>query len=55
VTVDVKRTTLILADGEEVSFPLDAFARTCLVDGIDELEYLRRHETAIAVWEARHG
>ena len=55
VTVDVGRTALILADGEEVSFPLDAFARTCLVDGIDELEYLRRHETAIAVWEARHG
>jgi 3-isopropylmalate/(R)-2-methylmalate dehydratase small subunit len=55
VTVDVARATLVLADGEEVTFPLDPFSRQCLVDGIDELEYLRRHETAIAVWEARHG
>jgi 3-isopropylmalate/(R)-2-methylmalate dehydratase small subunit len=55
VTIDVARATLILPDDEEVVFPLDPFARQCLVDGIDELEYLRRHETAIAVWEARHG
>ena len=55
VTVDVARAMLILPDGEEVAFPLDPFARQCLTQGIDELEYLRRHETAIAVWEARHG
>jgi 3-isopropylmalate/(R)-2-methylmalate dehydratase small subunit len=55
VTVDVARAVLVLPDGEEVAFPLDPFARQCLVQGIDELEYLRRHETAIAVWEARHG
>ena len=55
VTIDVARATLVLPDGEEVVFPLDPFARQCLTQGIDELEYLRRHETAIAVWEARHG
>jgi 3-isopropylmalate/(R)-2-methylmalate dehydratase small subunit len=55
VTVDVARAMLVLPDGEEVAFPLDPFARQCLTQGIDELEYLRRHETAIAVWEARHG
>ncbi len=55
VTVDVAGAKLVLPDGEEVSFPLDPFARQCLTQGIDELEYLRRHETAIAVWEARHG
>ncbi len=55
VRVDVARGKLVLPDGEEVSFPLDPFARRCLVEGIDELEYLRRHETAISVWEARHG
>ena len=55
VTVDVARAVLVLPDAEEVAFPLDPFARQCLTQGIDELEYLRRHETAIAVWEARHG
>jgi 3-isopropylmalate/(R)-2-methylmalate dehydratase small subunit len=55
VTVDVARGVLVLAGREEVPFPLDPFAKQCLVDGIDELEYLRRHETAIAVWEARNG
>ena len=55
VTIDVARATLFLPDGEEVAFPLDPFARQCLTQGIDELEYLRRHETAIAVWEARRA
>jgi 3-isopropylmalate/(R)-2-methylmalate dehydratase small subunit len=55
VTIDVGRATLVLPDGQEAQFPLDPFARQCLTQGIDELEYLRRHETAIAVWEARHG
>jgi 3-isopropylmalate/(R)-2-methylmalate dehydratase small subunit len=55
VTVDVARAVLVMPDGEEVAFPLDPFARQCLTQGIDELEYLRRHETAIAVWEARNG
>ena len=53
--VDVARAMLVLPDGKEAAFPLDAFARRCLTEGIDELEYLRRHETAIAVWETRHG
>jgi 3-isopropylmalate/(R)-2-methylmalate dehydratase small subunit len=55
LSVDVGRAVLVLPDGEEVAFPLDPFARQCLTQGIDELEYLRRHETAIAVWEARHA
>ena len=66
MTIDVARTRLVLPDGAsaaggaersgtvEVPFPLDSFARQCLLDGIDELEYLRRHEAAIAAWEARH-
>ena len=55
IIIKAHRAMLVLPDGEEVAFPLDPFARQCLTQGIDELEYLRRHETAIAVWEARHG
>ena len=53
--IDVRRAAIVLPDGEEVPFPLDPFARRCLTDGIDELEYLRRHEAAISEWEARHA
>jgi 3-isopropylmalate/(R)-2-methylmalate dehydratase small subunit len=55
VRVDVARAAVVLPDGEEVSFPLDPFARRCLVEGIDELEYLRRHDADIAAFEARRG
>ncbi len=55
VTVDVARAVLQLPDHEEVAFPLDPFARRCLVEGIDELEYLRRHEPQIARYEAARG
>jgi 3-isopropylmalate/(R)-2-methylmalate dehydratase small subunit len=55
LTVDVARSALILPDGEAVSFPLDPFARRCLLDGVDELEYLRGHEAQIAAYEAKHG
>ncbi len=70
VVVDVARAIVVMPSGLgpsgaaggaersdmiEVPFPLDEFARKCLTQGIDELEYLRQHETAIAVWEARHG
>jgi 3-isopropylmalate/(R)-2-methylmalate dehydratase small subunit len=55
VRIDVRKTVVVLPDGEEVPFPLDPFARRCLVDGIDELEYLRQHDTQIGEWEARHA
>ena len=53
--IDVRKTVLVLPDGEEVPFPLDPFARRCLTEGIDELEFLRQHEAQIAEFEARHG
>jgi 3-isopropylmalate/(R)-2-methylmalate dehydratase small subunit len=56
LTVDVRAAQLVLPDGEAVAFPLDPFAQKCLVEGIDELDYLRRQETAIAAHESRqHG
>jgi 3-isopropylmalate/(R)-2-methylmalate dehydratase small subunit len=55
VRIDVRKTVIVLPDNEEVPFPLDPFARRCLVDGIDELEYLRQHDAQIGEWEARHA
>jgi 3-isopropylmalate/(R)-2-methylmalate dehydratase small subunit len=53
VTVDVRRALLVLPDGETVAFPIDPFAQKCLVEGIDELDYLRLHDAAIVAYEAR--
>jgi 3-isopropylmalate/(R)-2-methylmalate dehydratase small subunit len=52
VTIDLATQTLTLPDGRAVTFPVDAFAKRCLLDGVDELGYLLGHEAAIAKFEA---
>jgi 3-isopropylmalate/(R)-2-methylmalate dehydratase small subunit len=51
VEVDLPATTLRLPDGREVKFPIDAFARYCLMNGIDELGYLLSQMPAIERYE----
>jgi 3-isopropylmalate/(R)-2-methylmalate dehydratase small subunit len=51
VTVDLPRQTLSLPDGRQVQFPIDAFHKTCLVEGVDTLGYLLRFEAYIAEYE----
>jgi 3-isopropylmalate/(R)-2-methylmalate dehydratase small subunit len=53
VEIDVAAAELRLADGERASFPLDPFARHCLLQGVDELGYLLAQEEAIAAFEGR--
>jgi 3-isopropylmalate/(R)-2-methylmalate dehydratase small subunit len=52
VTVDLAARTITLPGGGEASFPLDGFARYCLLNGVDELGYLLSQEKAIAAYEA---
>ena len=52
VAVDVKECTLSLPDGRSVEFPIDGFSRHCIMNGIDQLEFLQQQETAIADFEA---
>ncbi len=52
LTVDLHAQTLTLPDGTVVHFPIDAFSRTCLLQGVDELGYLLGHEAKIAAYEA---
>jgi len=54
VSIDVESTTLTLPDGSAVHFPLEGFARYCLLNGIDELGYLLAQGGAISVYEQRH-
>ena len=53
IQIDLENTTLTLPDNRVSSFPIDAFARYCLVEGIDQLGYLRQHQDAIAQFEER--
>jgi 3-isopropylmalate/(R)-2-methylmalate dehydratase small subunit len=55
LTVSLEDRTLTLPDGSRASFPIDPFARYCLLNGVDELEFLLSHEGAITAFEARRG
>jgi 3-isopropylmalate/(R)-2-methylmalate dehydratase small subunit len=51
VEVDLPATTLRLPAGRAVSFPIEAFSRYCLMNGIDELGYLLGQLPAIERYE----
>ncbi|HZX78143.1 3-isopropylmalate dehydratase small subunit [Lysobacter sp.] len=51
--VDVASRSVTLPDGSRVQFPLDAFARTCLLEGVDQLGYLLKQDDAIARFETQ--
>jgi 3-isopropylmalate/(R)-2-methylmalate dehydratase small subunit len=53
IEVDLGATCLRLPDGREVPFPIEAFARYCLMNGVDELGYLLGQAGAIAAYERR--
>jgi 3-isopropylmalate/(R)-2-methylmalate dehydratase small subunit len=55
VEIDLRDSSLTLPDGTKVSFPIEAFARHCLINGIDELGYLLEQSAAIDRYEAEHG
>ncbi len=54
VKVDLASQTLTLPSGQKVEFPVDDFAKHCLLEGIDELGYILQQESAIAGFEAAH-
>jgi 3-isopropylmalate/(R)-2-methylmalate dehydratase small subunit len=55
LAIDLAAQTLELPDGTQVRFPIDAFAKSCLLNGVDELGYLLRFEPQIAEFERRSG
>ncbi|MEA2762033.1 MAG: 3-isopropylmalate/(R)-2-methylmalate dehydratase small subunit, partial [Gemmatimonadaceae bacterium] len=54
VTIDLETQTVTLPDGSSHKFPLDPFARHCLLNGVDELGFLLDQESAIAKYESSH-
>ena len=52
VTIDLASQTLTMADGTSARFPIDEFAKTCLLEGVDELGYILAQAPAISAFEA---
>ena len=55
VTIDLEQRRLTLPDGRSVEFPLESFARYCLMNGVDELGFLQSRLPAIEAYEQGHG
>ena len=55
VTIDLETSALALPDGRSVPFPIEAFARYCLLNGVDETGYLLSQGAAIRAYEQRAG
>ncbi len=51
INLDLERTSLTLPDGRSVSFPVEAFARYCLLHGIDELGFILSQQDRISTYE----
>ncbi len=54
IDIDIGSSTLTLPDGTKVSFPLEGFARYCLMNGVDELGFLLSKNDAISAYEKSH-
>jgi 3-isopropylmalate/(R)-2-methylmalate dehydratase small subunit len=53
VAIDLALQRLALPDGRAVEFPIDAFSKRCLLQGVDELGYILAQADAIAAYETR--
>jgi 3-isopropylmalate/(R)-2-methylmalate dehydratase small subunit len=52
IRVDLVYQTLVIENMRLVEFPIDAFSKHCLLEGVDELGYILQQEPAIAAYEA---
>jgi len=55
IEIDLLTQTVILPDGEKIPFEIDTFSKTCLLEGIDQLGYLMKHEAEISAFEKERG
>lgn len=55
LTIDLSNQVLQLPGGKNISFPVDSFSKTCLLNGVDELGYILRFEDKISRYETTHS
>lgn len=51
ITINLQSQVLQLPGGGTISFPIDPFAKTCLLNDIDELGYLMKFSHSITAYE----
>ena len=49
--IDIAAATVALPDGRRFAFPIDGFARTCLLEGVAQLGYLLKQSASIQTYE----
>jgi 3-isopropylmalate/(R)-2-methylmalate dehydratase small subunit len=54
ITVDLANQRIVLPGGQSVGFPIEGFAKYCLLNGVDQLGFLQLQADAIAAYEAAH-
>ncbi|NJL94541.1 MAG: 3-isopropylmalate dehydratase small subunit [Anaerolineae bacterium] len=54
IAVDLASQTLTLPGGQQVPFPIDAFSRMCLLEGVDQLGYLLNKAPAVERYEGQN-
>lgn len=55
ITINLENLSVALPDGSSVPFPMDPFARKCLLEGVDQMGYIQSFEDQIAAYEAGCG
>ena len=53
VTIDLAAQILSVEGGPTVTFPIDSFSKTCILEGLDEIGYILKYSDVIAAFEAR--
>ena len=54
VHIDLAEQTITLPGGEKASFPIDGFAKECILQGVDQLGFLLKQAEAVEAFEADH-
>jgi 3-isopropylmalate/(R)-2-methylmalate dehydratase small subunit len=54
VHVDLTSQTVSIDGGPSATFPIDSFSKTCILESLDEIGYILKHEAAISAYEQSH-
>jgi 3-isopropylmalate/(R)-2-methylmalate dehydratase small subunit len=54
VAIDLEKQQIKFPSGSVSTFPIDPFSKYCLLNGVDELEYLRRFTKEVEQYEKAH-
>jgi 3-isopropylmalate/(R)-2-methylmalate dehydratase small subunit len=55
ISIDLAQQKVFLPGGIWVGFPIEPFARQCLLDGVDQLGYIQSFESQIEAYETEHA